>query len=132
MCNSIAMTFLLICILYYYKFKFIQAVVEWLTTSSENHGFLVSAESVHGDRVPIRFARRSETAENKQPILVLFNHDSRMATIAKQNEIIAPPRKKVLRKKVQDESTTNEAEDDPNDPSQYTYETTTPLSSKWL
>lgn len=108
-------------------FYYFQAVVEWLSGHSENHGLLISAESVQGDRVPIRFSRRAESGESKQPILVLFNHDSHMASMDPPPTPI-PPRKRVPKRRPQPEPT--------GDPSSVqelestTYETTTPLSSK--
>lgn len=58
--------------------------MEWLKGEKPNLGFIVAATSLGGDRVPITFSRRhdigttKETKSNKQPILVLFNHDSDM------------------------------------------------------
>lgn len=56
-------------------------------------GFIVAATSLGGDRVPVTFSRRNYTTEserssNKQPILVLFNHDSE---VEKMNNLIQPP-----------------------------------------
>ena len=56
-------------------------MLEWTNGVRPNHGFLVAATSLGGDRVPVRFSRRGETLHSKQPILVLFNEDSEMETI---------------------------------------------------
>lgn len=106
--------------------------MEWLSSHSENYGLLVSAESVQGDRVPIRFARRGETVESKQPLLVLFNHDTHMATLD------PPPtqqtaRKRVPKPKISNGLNSNNLDDKENEQGMdTTYETTTPLSSKYL
>lgn len=72
--------------------------MEWLKGDKENLGFIVAATSLGGDRVPVTFSRRSDSEEgeksNKQPILVLFNHDSeverlnRMTSAAPENNSI--------------------------------------------
>ena len=56
-----------------------QSVLKWLNNGhANNHGFLVAATSLGGDRVPVKFARRGEKVDNKQPILVLFTEDSKL------------------------------------------------------
>jgi hypothetical protein len=103
-------------------------VEEWLSGSSENHGFLLSAESVHGHRVPIRFSRRassSSSSENKQPILVLFNEDSRTAAETPTDTTTPNQQRKKVKK-----PPTSSTEEPLNENELYTYETTTPLSSK--
>ncbi len=67
--------------------------MEWIKGENENLGFIVAATSLGGDRVPVTFSRRNYTTEserssNKQPILVLFNHDSE---VEKMNNLIQPP-----------------------------------------
>jgi len=89
--------------------------MEWLNGDSENHGLLVAATSLGGEKVPLRFSRRAETANSKQPILVLFNHDSHMAVTGPK---IQSDVKTVRKVKVNEDGT------------ETSYETTTPLSSK--
>ncbi|ODM92823.1 Bone morphogenetic protein 7 [Orchesella cincta] len=78
-------------------FNVTQTVLEWMKGEKQNMGFIVAATSLGGDRVPITFSRRSDAKEgeksNKQPILVLFNHDSegdKLKSMTSNREPIPP------------------------------------------
>lgn len=53
-----------------------EAVLSWVT-GDPNLGLLVTATTLFDDEVNIEFSRRSEYHHNKQPILVLFDDDSK-------------------------------------------------------
>ncbi|XP_023247804.1 bone morphogenetic protein 2-like [Copidosoma floridanum] len=52
------------------------AVVSWLSGEHPNLGLIVVATTESGDHVQVDFVRRNkEPADDKSPILVIFNHD---------------------------------------------------------
>jgi len=61
-------------------------VTGWVQGVRPNLGFLLVATSLGGDRVPVRFSRRGETVDSKQPNLVLFTEDSTLEPIPPYRE----------------------------------------------
>ena len=57
-----------------------EAVMDWVTGRRLNKGLLVTTTTLFEQSVNVRFARRNEHHNSKQPILVLFDDDARMLT----------------------------------------------------
>lgn len=51
------------------------AVLAWVSGAASNRGLLVTATTLAGEAVPLRWARRGRHHGSRQPILVLFNDD---------------------------------------------------------
>ncbi|XP_067009844.2 bone morphogenetic protein 2 [Anabrus simplex] len=52
-----------------------QAVLSWTSGAAPNLGLIVTASTLFGEEVNVRFARRNEHHNSKQPILVLFDDE---------------------------------------------------------
>jgi len=54
-----------------------EAVLDWTAGRRPNKGILVTCSTLFEQRVEMRFARRNEHHNSKQPILVLFDDDGK-------------------------------------------------------
>jgi bone morphogenetic protein 2/4 len=54
-----------------------EAVLDWMAGRRPNKGILVTCSTLFEQRVEMRFARRNEHHNSKQPILVLFDDDGK-------------------------------------------------------
>lgn len=54
-----------------------EAVLDWMAGRRPNRGILVTCSTLFEQTVDVRFARRNEHHNSKQPILVLFDDDAK-------------------------------------------------------
>jgi hypothetical protein len=58
-------------------FNVTEAVLDWLAGRRPNKGILVTCNTIFEQSVQVRFARRNEHHNSKQPILVLFDDEAK-------------------------------------------------------